>query len=285
MGGGSEVAIEASQLVLLDNNFASILIAIENGRLVADNIRKVILYLLPAGSLAGLIPILLSILFGMPQNLSSFQMIAIPFFTDIAPSLSLIMEKPETNLLKQRPRSKVDSLIDWKFLVQAYLFLGLLVSFFSQLNFFVYMYVHHHIRPGDLLFGFGTWQAGFMGHASEELDEILFTGQTVTFVSLVLTQIFGNLLCTRTHVKSFFNTLPLFKPFKNTWIVVSQIASIFVMLVTIYVPFFNRFFNTRHVPFEFFLLPIAYSMIIFYLDEARKLLVRRKILFFHKIGW
>jgi sodium/potassium-transporting ATPase subunit alpha len=51
MGSGSEVAMEASQLVLLDNNFSSMLIAIENGRLVFDNLRKVILYLLPAGSI------------------------------------------------------------------------------------------------------------------------------------------------------------------------------------------------------------------------------------------
>ena len=106
MGSGSDVAMEASQLVLLDNNFASILIAILNGRLVFDNLKKVILYLIPGESFAELLPMLVTIFFGIPQNLSSFQMLIISLFTDIAPSLSLIMEKPETDLLKQPPRPK-----------------------------------------------------------------------------------------------------------------------------------------------------------------------------------
>jgi sodium/potassium-transporting ATPase subunit alpha len=106
MGSGSEVAMEASQLVLLDNNFSSVLIAVENGRLVFENLRKVILYLLPGGCVAELCPVLLTIFFGVPQTLSSFQMLIICLFTDIAPCLSLMMEKPEFDLLKQPPRSR-----------------------------------------------------------------------------------------------------------------------------------------------------------------------------------
>ena len=75
MGGGSEVAMEAAQMVLLDNSFNSMLIAIENGRLVFDNLRKVILYLLPAGSFSEVVPIVLNIYFGVPMPLSAFQMI------------------------------------------------------------------------------------------------------------------------------------------------------------------------------------------------------------------
>ena len=81
MGAGSEVAMEAAQLVLLDNNFSSILIAIENGRLVFANLRKVILYLLPAGSFAEVIPILANIFLGIPLPLSAFLMICICILT------------------------------------------------------------------------------------------------------------------------------------------------------------------------------------------------------------
>jgi sodium/potassium-transporting ATPase subunit alpha len=119
MGSGSEVAMEASQLVLLDNNFSSIIVAIRSGRLVFCNLRKVILYLVPGGCFAELVTVLMAIFIGVPQDLSSFQMLVISLFTDIPPALSLMMEQEETDLLKQPPRAKNDHLVDWKFLIQA----------------------------------------------------------------------------------------------------------------------------------------------------------------------
>jgi len=79
---------------------------------------KVIIYLLPGGCFAELIPVLMSFFIGVTQDLSSFQMLVISLFTDIAPALSLIMEPPEKDLLKQPPRSKNDHLVNWKFLLQ-----------------------------------------------------------------------------------------------------------------------------------------------------------------------
>jgi sodium/potassium-transporting ATPase subunit alpha len=73
MGGGSDVAIEAADMVLLES-FSSITIAIQRGRLVFDNLQKSILYLLPAGSFSELMPVLLNSIFGLPQILSNLQM-------------------------------------------------------------------------------------------------------------------------------------------------------------------------------------------------------------------
>ncbi len=285
MGSGSEVAMEASQLVLLDNNFSSILIAISNGRLVFENLRKVILYLLPGGCFAELIPVLMSLFIGVPQTLSSFQMLIICLFTDIAPCLSLMMEKPEFDLLKQPPRSRKAHLVDWKFLLHACVFLGVQIAFYSQALFYLYMAVYHNIMPGDLFFDFGEWNDGYKGIDQIKLNEIINQGQTVTYVSLVMMQIFGNVLSTRTHVRSFFGTIPFFKANRNIWIFLAQGLSMVILLITVYVPFFNRLFNTRPIPAEFFMLPIACSILLFSLDELRKLCVRRKFLFFHKVGW
>jgi sodium/potassium-transporting ATPase subunit alpha len=118
MGSGSEVAMEASQLVLMDSNFSSIIVAIRSGRLVFANMRKVILYLLPGGCFAELVTVLMAIFLGVSQDLSSFEMLIISLFTDIAPSLSLMMEKEETDLMKDPPRKKNDHLVNWKFLAQ-----------------------------------------------------------------------------------------------------------------------------------------------------------------------
>jgi sodium/potassium-transporting ATPase subunit alpha len=285
MGSGSEVAMEASQLVLLDNNFSSILIAIRNGRLVFGNLRKVILYLLPGGCVAELVPVLLSIFLGVPQSLSSFQMLIISLFTDVAPSLSLMMERAEVDLLKQPPRSKKSHLVDWKFIIHAYLFLGIMISFFSQCMFYIFLFVYHNILPSDLFLSFGYWPDGYKGLDQEKLNEIIYQGQTVTYVSLILLQIFGNLLSTRTHVRSFFQSIPFFNPFKNCWLLAAQATSISILFLTIYVPFFNEIFKTRQIPFEFFMIPFLFCILVFTLDELRKLMVRKKVICFHKVGW
>lgn len=78
---GSDVAKEASDLVLLDNNFASTIAGIQSGRLVHENLQKVILYLIPAGSFSELLPILSNILLGLPLPLSPFLMIYICVIT------------------------------------------------------------------------------------------------------------------------------------------------------------------------------------------------------------
>src|SRR5436305_14718072 len=131
MGSGSDLAIAAGNMILLDNNFASIIVAMENGRLVFDNLKKVILYLLPAGSWSELWPVLVNVLLGTPLPLSAFLMIVIccmyvyisPFSTenetsitnitlcfffkkkrtDIFPSLSFTHEKSESDLMLRKP--------------------------------------------------------------------------------------------------------------------------------------------------------------------------------------
>jgi len=94
MGNGSDVAMEAGEVVLLDSNFSSILTAMENGRLIFQNLRKVIVYLIPAGTFAEILPVLINIFLGTPQTLSSFQMIIICMLTDLFPSLALMNEAP-----------------------------------------------------------------------------------------------------------------------------------------------------------------------------------------------
>ncbi|KAM7211725.1 Sodium/potassium-transporting ATPase subunit alpha-2 [Rhypophila decipiens] len=125
VAGGSDVAIDAAHLVLLDAKIDSIVDAIRLGRLVFQNLQKVIAYLLSAGSWSEIWPVLVNVLFGVPLPLSAFLMIIICVFTDLFLSLSLIMEKQEFDLLSLPPRNhKKDHLITARIYVQAYLFMG-----------------------------------------------------------------------------------------------------------------------------------------------------------------
>src|SRR5271154_3636127 len=106
-------------------SFSSIVVCIEYGRLVFDNLKKVILYLLPAGTFCELWPILFTVFFGLPQPLSAIEMIIISMLTDCVASMSLIKEKPEADLLLRMPRKpEKDRLANVRLLCQAYFFIG-----------------------------------------------------------------------------------------------------------------------------------------------------------------
>jgi sodium/potassium-transporting ATPase subunit alpha len=160
---GSDVALEAADLVLLDK-FDAIIDAIRLGRLVFENLQKVIGYLLPAGSWSEIWPVLMNVYFGVPLPLSSFLMIIICVFTDLFLALSLIMEKEEFDLLELRPRNhKRDHLINLKIYAQSYLFIGVMETICAHSMFFFYMYKHAGIPFSSLVFAFEKYTDGFYG--------------------------------------------------------------------------------------------------------------------------
>ena len=116
-------------------------------------------------------------------------------------------------------------------------------------------------------------------------DDQYFAAQTVTFTALVVVQTFGNLFCTRTHIKSFFQQPPWDKKKGNPWFWVGIIVGIFFLLIFVYVPIFHGLFNTRSLPVQFLFMPLVFCLIIFVADELRKLAARRKWCYFDKMAW
>ncbi|KAJ1915893.1 hypothetical protein H4219_004080 [Mycoemilia scoparia] len=276
MGGGSEAAKEAAGMILLDNNFSSLLVGIENGRLAFDNLKKVILYLIPAGSFSELLPILINIFLGVPLPLSAFFMIVICVLTDVACSVTLISEKPESDILKRPPRdAKKDRLVNFKFIAHCYFFLGMIEFICAHAMYFFYMYHYHGIPMSKLLLAFDKWTDGFMGYTKDQLDDFWYTGQSIYFVTLVVCQ-FGNLLATRTRRVSIFHQNPLFGPSKNLRLFIGIAVSLGIAVIIVYVPFINNIFHTRPVPAMFWFIPLGFAFGILILDELRKLAVRTK---------
>jgi sodium/potassium-transporting ATPase subunit alpha len=131
VGSGSDIAIEAADMVLLDS-FAAIVEAVKYGRVVFDNLKKTICYLLPAGSFSEFWPVMTNVIFGLPQILSSFLMIIICCFTDCAAAIAIAYEKPEADVLLLKPRNpKKDHLVNWKLILQAYGITGVLQTTLS----------------------------------------------------------------------------------------------------------------------------------------------------------
>lgn len=182
MGSGSDIAIEAADMILLES-FAAIVEAVRYGRVVYDNLKKTIAYLLPAGSFSEFWPVITNVLFGLPQILSSFLMIIICCCTDCAAATALAYEKPEADVLTRPPRNaKKDRLVDWKLILQAYGFVGIVetTSSFAM----SYWYAQRQgLSFGNLWFGFGEIPSGM---TKAEETSILNTASSIYFVNLVV---------------------------------------------------------------------------------------------------
>ncbi|POR34934.1 Sodium/potassium-transporting ATPase subunit alpha-2 [Tolypocladium paradoxum] len=270
---GSDVAIEAADLVLLDK-FDSIIEAIRLGRLVFQNLQKVIAYLLPAGSWSEIWPVLLNVFFGVPLPLSAFLMIIICVFTDLFLSLSLIMEKEEFDLLSLPPRNhKRDHLITTKIYIQAYLFMGTMETCIAHAMFFLYFWRKAGIPIGQLFFLFEGYTDGFHGYTMDELTQFNMTGQCVYFVTLVILQ-WGNILAVRNRRLSILQADPVTKKRRNPWLILSMLISFVIAIFVTEVPGIQDLFGTASVPVEFWVIPIPLALAVLCMDEIRKLVVR-----------
>ncbi|KAJ7618585.1 hypothetical protein FB45DRAFT_1007358 [Roridomyces roridus] len=266
MAGGSEVAMEAADLVLLSDDFSTIVTGIKYGRLCFENLRKSILYLLPAGSFSELIPVLLNVFAGVPQALSSIQMIIICVGTDVLPALSLVYEKPEADLLLRKPRNpKKTRLADPKLLFHAYFFIGIIETVTSMTAAFYFGFHRNGVPFSAIWDKYGTSTVD-----PDLLAELTSKAQSLYFFNLVIMQWF-NLLSTRTRRLSLFQQDPLINSgTRNRYLFPSMLAALAIACFFSYIPWFQSTFLTRGIPAEFFFLPMAYGIVLLFLDEARK---------------
>jgi sodium/potassium-transporting ATPase subunit alpha len=117
---GSDVSKQAADMILLDDNFSSIVTGVEEGRLIFENLKKCIRYLLCANT-ANLLPFLTYIVLAIPLPLGTIQMLAITLGTDILPTISLSYEKPEGDIMTRRPRNPdTDKLVSNQYVPQTH---------------------------------------------------------------------------------------------------------------------------------------------------------------------
>ncbi|KAL3429013.1 hypothetical protein BDV09DRAFT_203411 [Aspergillus tetrazonus] len=271
LGSGSDIAIEAADIVLLDS-FAAIVEAVKYGRLVYDNLKKTVIYLLPAGSFSELWPVMTNVILGVPQILSSFLMIIICCLTDCAGAIALSFEKPESDLLLRPPRNpKKDHLVDTKLLGHAYLFIGLYECSLS------YVVVFWHMERRGVSFSamalkYGSWPRQY---DPDFVVQVANEASSIYFINLVFMQFF-NLLAVRTRRLSIFQQPPIFnKETQNLLLFPAMLFALGATFIFCYIPELHRSIDTTAVPVENFFLPIAFGLGLLFLDEAKKYSVRR----------
>ncbi|KIN98259.1 hypothetical protein M404DRAFT_968279 [Pisolithus tinctorius Marx 270] len=273
MGAGSDVAKEAAALVLLKNDFASIPVAIEMGRLVFDNLKKVTLYLMPVGSYTEFMAVLSNVLLGMQIPLSSYLQVCFSITNDVVMSISLMYEKAEADLMLRKPRNaRTDRLTDWRLFFQIYLFLGLMAWPCAMSMWFVYMR-QQGLGFYDVILVYNKWSDGWKGYTLDELTTFVNRGQCIYYVTMVFIQ-YGSLLAIRNRRVSILHSNPLWGPRRNLLVPVGMIGTALIAVVNLYGPGLQKVFSTTPIPGMFWGPPFGFALGILCMDEVRKACVR-----------
>ncbi|MBS1795636.1 MAG: cation-transporting P-type ATPase [Acidobacteria bacterium] len=250
---GTDVAREASDMVLTDDNFASIVYAIREGRAVFDNIRKFVGYCFVSNA-AEMMPFVFFVLFGVPLPLTIMQVLAVDVGTDLFPALALGAEKPEPDVMNRAPRRRRESLLNYPTLVRAYLWLGMIEAALALGAYF-----------------YAQWLAGWRPGAAFVADGAVYSvATTVTFAAIVAGQV-GNVFAWRSERQSvltigFFGNRLLF------WCLAAEIG---LMLALICIPPVARIFGMAPPLAAHWPVIIACAPLLLLLEEARKFFVRR----------
>ncbi|KAF7319375.1 Calcium ATPase transmembrane domain M-containing protein [Mycena chlorophos] len=273
MGGGSDVAKEAAAVILLNDNFASIPVGIEMGRLVFDNLKKVMLYVMPAGTYTEFITVLGSVFCGMQSALSSYLQVCFSMTNDVVMSIPLMYEKPESDLMLRKPRNaRTERLTDWRFFIQIYLFIGLMMWPCAMAMWFYWMSLQG-LGFHDVIGVYNKWTDGYHGFTGDQLKHFVSVGQCIYYVTMVFMQ-YGGLLSIRNRRVSIVNSNPLWGPRRNLAVPVAMVFTMLIAIVNLYGPGFEHVFATAPIPAKFWGFPFSFAAGILLMDEMRKLIVR-----------
>jgi Ca2+-transporting ATPase len=237
---GTDVTKEASDMVLLDDNFATIVAAVEEGRTIYDNIRKFIRYTL--GSNTAEIWVMLAAPFlGMPLPLVALQILWINLVTDGLPGLALAVEKAEPNTMQRPPHPPGESIFA-RGLGWSILWVGLLM--------------------GSLSLGYGWWY----WERSADMEVV----RTLVFTTIVLAQMFFVLSLRSTRYSLFQIGV-----FTNPAMLGAVALTIVLQLLVIYVPFMQAVFETTALPLRELLISVLLGLALFVVVEMEKWVRRR----------
>lgn len=208
---GSDVTKQAADMILLDDNFASIVTGVEEGRIIFDNLKKSIAYTL-ASNVPELAPFLMFIVFGIPQALGVVTILCIDLGTDVLPAISLAYEKAESDIMKRRPRCvKSDNLVNRRLISFAYWQIGVMQA---AAGFFVYAVImmESGFWMSRLLSIRVFWESKAINDLEDSYGQewtyserkvLEFTCHTAFFVTIVVVQWFVLLVC-KTRRNSLF---------------------------------------------------------------------------------
>ncbi|WP_294400700.1 calcium-translocating P-type ATPase, PMCA-type [uncultured Clostridium sp.] len=237
---GTDVTKEASSMILMDDNFSTIVAAVEEGRIIYDNIRKFIRYLLSC-NLGEVLTMFLATLFSLPNPLSPIQILLVNLATDGLPAIALGVDPAESDIMRQPPREKNESIFA-RGLVEKILVRGSLIGLCTLLSFMVGRYYRMNLD----------------------------TCRTLALCTLVMSQLIHVFEC-RSERHSIFEI----KLFTNPYLVGAVSVSIILICMVLYVPFLQTVFHTVALSLSQWMIVVFFSGIIAFINSVY-LLIKSK---------
>ncbi|MBK5722855.1 cation-transporting P-type ATPase [Dysgonomonas sp. Marseille-P4677] len=237
---GTEVTKDASEMILADDNFSTIVAAVEEGRRVYDNLKKTILFILPTNGAESFL-IIASILFGTLMPLTPVQILWVNMVTSVTISLALAFEKIEPGTMKRPPRSSQTPLLSGYFIWRI-LFVSVLIG------------------GGTLWMNINILKSG----VSEDVV------RTITIQTIVITQMF-HLFNSRSIRKFAFNR----DFFTNKAVFIVSVLLIALQLGITYLPFMNNVFGTTPLMLSDWIYPFVFGAVVFIIVEIEKAIMRK----------
>ena len=262
---GTDVAREAADIVLIDDNFATIVAAIEQGRAVYQNIRKFMTYIL-ASNMAEFLPFLAMVFLKIPPALVILQILAIDLGSDMLPALALGAEKPETGSMELPPRKKSQALLDSPLLLRAYCFLGLLEGLAGMAGFFFVWWTNGYNIPQ-----LQALSPSILSHSANAATMAIYYQATTMTLAVIVACQDGNVFACRSERVSilrlgFFTNRLIWAGIAVEWLLILSI---------IYSPTLQKIFSTAPLKPSYLLMLLFCPPLILIADELRKRIIRQ----------
>jgi len=284
---GTEVAKSASDMVLADDNFATIVKAVEEGRSIYSNMKAFIRYLI-SSNIGEVLSIFFTAMLGIPEGFNSVQLLWVNLVTDGPPATALGFNPPDVDIMTKPPRKKDDDLISGWVLVR-YCVIGFYVGF-ATVGIFVYWYLFAVTGDGHSLVTWyqlshwsqcPTWskESNFMPANFDGLDFsknpcAYFTEGTIKASTLSLSVLVVIEMLNALNAISEDNSLLTMSPFVNPYLLLAIASSIGLHIMIVYVPIFAKIFSISAMNTNDWILVFAFSTPVIFVDEILKIFGR-----------
>ncbi|KAM8927397.1 potassium-transporting ATPase alpha chain 2-like [Pelodytes ibericus] len=275
---GSDAAKHAADMILLDDNFASIVTGVEEGRLIFDNLKKSIGYTVTK-NIPEMIPFMVYVIINCPLPMGTITILFIELGTDIIPSIALAYEKAENDIMTRKPRNPYkDHLVNQQLLSFSYFQIAAIEAFAGFLNYFTVMAQQGYL-PGLLIGLRPVWEDKTNQEVEDSYGQEWTYSQrlyqewycyTAFFISIVVCQMVNTIIR-----KTRKNSIICLTFFKNKIIFLGLLSQVAIGLFLCYCPGMAEALHFMNLRVQYWFVGIAFAILILVYDEFRKLFIRK----------
>ncbi|XP_063217399.1 sodium/potassium-transporting ATPase subunit alpha-like isoform X2 [Bacillus rossius redtenbacheri] len=274
---GSDVSKQAADMILLDDNFASIVTGVEEGRLIFDNLKKSIAYTLTS-NIPEILPFIMFIVISIPLPLGSVAILAIDFGTDMLPAISYAYEKAESDIMKRPPRRPgIDSLANKKLMMMAYCQIGMIQAAAGFFSYFIVM-SENGFLPSRLIGIRQEWDSKTTNDVVDSYGQewsykdrkiLEYTCHTTFFVTIVVVQWVVLIICKTSRASIFQHGM-------DNWMMnFSLVFETALAAFLAYTPGMDKALKMYPVKFHWWFSAVPFMVCMFVYDEMRRYFIRR----------